>query len=499
MKYFCPIRQLILISCLIFISATRLIASRDTDSLRLIFKKQQLSNGKLIADTNTIAILNKLAYAYANIDSDSGLYFANTAYKISLDIGYKNGQIESLIKKSYILQNQNHLKEASDILFNVIDFLDKNENLKLRARAYNRLAIIHRKKGEYKEAIKYNIKSLDLIQDEKESIPVLNNIAIIYSKLENYDKALPYFERALEIEKKQNNYRKTSRLYQNIALVHQYIGNLDKAKEYLGKSFEIEEKTNNPMGLAEIYSMQAFLDEENDDYEKALNNRFKALEIFKKLENLSYELYQVNNIGVIYLNQKKYTKAIIQFNRALKISTQIEDREMKQEAFYNLSLSYREMKNYKESLFYLEKFNSLKDSIFNLTTSQQIAELEEKYESEKKEKEIFQLQTQNEKQQNDIIKKENFSKIVIALSTLLVIVIILLFRNYREKMRRKLVESKHQRTIEQQKTLEILKNQEIEMINAIMDVQEKERSRIAEEIHDHLGNNLATIKAANNE
>lgn len=494
MKYFCPIRQLLFFSCLIFISATRLLASQDTDSLRLIYKKQQLSNGELIADTNTIAVLNKLAYSYTNIDSDSGLYFANRAYEISLKIDDNNGLIQSLINKSYILQNQNHLKEALDILFNAIDLLDKNDNVKLRAKAYNRLAIIHKKKGEYKEAIKYNIKSLDIIEDEKEMTPVLNSIAIIYSTLENYEKALPYFERALEIEKKQNNYRKTSRIYQNIALVNQYMGKLDQAKEYLGKSLEIEEKTNNPMGLAEIYSMQAYLDEDNEDYEKALENRFKALKIFKELERLSYELYEVNNIGVIYLHQKKYTKAIEQFNRALESATLIEDREMKKEAFYNLSLSYREMKNYKESLFYLEKFNSLKDSIFNLTTSQQIAELEEKYESEKKEKEIFQLQTENERQQNDIIRKENFSKIVIVVSTLLVLVIILLFRNYREKMRRKLVESKHQRTIEQQKTLEILKNQEIEMINAIMEVQEKERSRIAEEIHDHLGNNLATIK-----
>lgn len=492
MKYFCPIRQLITISCLIYIFIPRLYASHQTDSLHTVLEQQKLKEGKLIADIKTVNTLNEIAFSFNDIDST--LHYAQEAWEVALLINYNEGKAHSLLNQGIALKKQKKLEESLVKLYEATHLLKTVEQHHLKAKAFKNIGVIHRHQGKYNEAIDYYIKSLNASNNEQDKSSALNNIGIIHSISGDYEKALHYFHRAIEIEEKLHNNRRISRIYQNIALANGDLGAYETARGWLEKSLALEEKMVNPMGMAQIYSLQAHLNERNKDYDKALENRFKAINIYQSQKNLSFELHEINNIGVLYSLQNKYKKAIEQFNRSLELSILIGDRKMKKEAYYNLSQTYLKMDNYKESLSYLQQFNTLKDSIFNITTSQQIAELEEKYESERKEKEIFQLQTENEKQQSDLAKKESFNKIVIIVSVLLFLVIVLVFMTYREKMRRNLVESKHQRNLEQQKTLEILKNQEIEMINAIMEVQEKERSRIAEEIHDHLGNNLATIK-----
>lgn len=491
MKYFFPIRQLFILSCLIIIYTQ---AKAQTDSLRQLLLDHSIENGKYSNDSNTVAICNELAYLYRNTNIDSALFFANNAWDISLATDNTEGQILSLIRKSALLHRQNKFDQALSLLFKAIKLLDQHPHTKHRATAYNTVGIIYKKQGFFKEAIKYYIKSLNITQDKKTKASVLNNIAIVHGKLHDYNKALNYFMQSLEIEKNLHNDERISRIYQNIALTHYSKGEMEHVKSWLQKSLDLEEKMSNPIGMAQIYSLQADLEEENNDHTSALQKRFKALEIYKQQKHLTFERDELVNIGINYLRQEKYQKSISELKAALKMVEKSGEKQLKRACYYNLSSAYKHIKNYKESLYYLQEYNAIKDSIFNEIKSKQIAELEEKYESERKEKEILQLQTENEKQQNDLAQKESFVKIVLIVSTLLVLIIILLFMTYREKMRSNLIESKHQRTLEQQKTLELLKNQEIEMINALMEVQEKERSRIAEEIHDHLGNNLATIK-----
>lgn len=481
-----------MLSCLIYIFIPRLYASPTTDSLYVALEQQRLKNGKLIPEIKTVHLLNEIAFSHNNIDST--LIYAQKAWELALQINDNEGKAFSLLNQGIVLRKKKSFDESLIKLFESTRLLQAAKEHKVKAKAYKNIGIIHRHQGKYNEAIDFYIQSLHASNQQQDKSSALNNIAIIHSISGDYEKALDYFHRAIAIEKNLNNNRRISRIYQNIALANGDLGKYETARGWLEKSLTLEEKMVNPMGMAQIYSLQAHLNERNEDYKKALENRFKAINIYKNQKNLSFELHEINNIGVLYSLQKKYKKAIEQFNRSLEISILMGDRKMKKEAYYNLSQTYLKMNNYKESLSYLQQFNALKDSIFNITTSQQIAELEEKYESERKENEIFQLQAENEKQQSDLAKKENFNRIVIIVSILLFLVIVLIFKTYREKMRRNLVESKHQRSLEQQKTLEILKNQEIEMINAIMEVQEKERSRIAEEIHDHLGNNLATIK-----
>ena len=81
-----------------------------------------------------------------------------------------------------------------------------------------------------------------------------------------------------------------------------------------------------------------------------------------------------------------------------------------------------------------------------------------------------------------------YSSILIILVILVIVYISL--KNYRRKRLLALQEKE----LETQKNLTLLKEQEITTINAMVEGQEKERKRVAEDLHDNLGNVIATLK-----
>jgi signal transduction histidine kinase len=78
----------------------------------------------------------------------------------------------------------------------------------------------------------------------------------------------------------------------------------------------------------------------------------------------------------------------------------------------------------------------------------------------------------------------------ISLIVFLVLVSLFLLNNSRKK---RLI-AVQERELETQKNLNLLKEQEISTINAMVEGQEKERQLVAEDLHDNLGSALATLK-----
>tara|TARA_R110001632_G_scaffold150172_4_gene267586 strand:- start:2251 stop:4098 length:1848 start_codon:yes stop_codon:yes gene_type:complete len=91
------------------------------------------------------------------------------------------------------------------------------------------------------------------------------------------------------------------------------------------------------------------------------------------------------------------------------------------------------------------------------------------------------------------IKQKRFQNIAIALGSFLLlgsIIAVLVYRNTKRKQHI----AEQAKELEIQRTEKILKEKEIETINAMVSGQEKERQRLAGELHDNLGSTLATVR-----
>jgi len=139
--------------------------------------------------------------------------------------------------------------------------------------------------------------------------------------------------------------------------------------------------------------------------------------------------------------------------------------------------------NYSEAFKNLREFNN-KDVFFSILNNQNaFNELESKYQTAEKEKQILE-----EKQKAQITRNW-----LIAATIALVFgtgIAILVQKNTTKK--RKLAEQ--ETLLKQERVDNLLKQQELVSIDAMIEGQEKERQRVANELHDDLGSLMATIK-----
>ncbi|MBK7854961.1 MAG: histidine kinase dimerization/phosphoacceptor domain-containing protein [Bacteroidetes bacterium] len=125
-----------------------------------------------------------------------------------------------------------------------------------------------------------------------------------------------------------------------------------------------------------------------------------------------------------------------------------------------LSKTHDALKNPSQSLHYFKLYSAVKDSVYNETAAMQLAEIETKYETEKKEKEIELLNKDNEIKSLALKKETMFRNSVIAGGVLLVIIGLLLFNRFR-------IAQEHK--------------------------QQVERLRISSDLHDEVGSTLSSI------
>lgn len=225
--------------------------------------------------------------------------------------------------------------------------------------------------------------------------------------------------------------------------------------------------------------------EEFDDKKLAIRLYQKSLNQIKNDSsgiNILSRLASKLNIGIYHFYNKEFEKAINQFNYIHSFEGKLVKRK---KIYYDywLSLTYEELTDFKSAYKYLKTSRRNQFSFNQSNHLKAVREIQVKYETEKKEKENLQLK---------IDKEKNRSYLIATLLALILISVIGILSFQSSKRKRKLAEQ--QKDLEKQKNLTLLKEQELTTINAMVEGQEKERKRVAKDLHDNLGSVLATLK-----
>ena len=148
-----------------------------------------------------------------------------------------------------------------------------------------------------------------------------------------------------------------------------------------------------------------------------------------------------------------------------------------------MSKNYEKLADYKNANLYLNKYIAYKDSVDIKAQNIAISDIQTKYETAKKEKDIIKLKAEKDRQQNYMI---------IGAGSFMFIITVTILAFYNQKKKKDLAEKDIQ--LEHQKVETLMKEQELKTLDAIVQGQEKERKRIAEDLHDNLGSKLAVLK-----
>lgn len=248
------------------------------------------------------------------------------------------------------------------------------------------------------------------------------------------------------------------------------------------KNEKLESKINNNLGV--LYS------EVLKNYDSGMFYYNRDLEYLKKNYNPNDVFYNYANRAGNYYHLKEHKQAIELLKTADTIKVTDFQKANKRNLNYFLFLNYDALGDTQNALkslkIFMEYDNSLNEEEMNL----KISDLQTKYQT--KEKEIENKILKNE---NSLLESKRKTNQLVSYSLVLTLIFIVAFSFlFIKNLRKKQLISEKEKQLEQQKLATLLKEHELQNIDLMIESQEKERSRLANELHDNLGSMLATLK-----
>ncbi|MBI3218239.1 MAG: tetratricopeptide repeat protein [Bacteroidetes bacterium] len=387
----------------------------DTLELQLPFTK----------DTARVTLLNKIAALHSRTDAKKSLGLSLEALKLAEEINFKNGIAASyrMVGLSWFYNND-HTK-ALENLVKSADVAIANEQWTLAIQNYLNLAGTYSSVyGNYVKAMEFYTKALHVCESQNLTYKIYDAyscIASVYLHQSENEKALDFYMKALLFLEKANDKNSLCILYQNIGQYYSTIHKIEEAESYYEKSLQAFREIKSKGGIITTLVMLSDIYRKRNQLDRALASDMEALAIS---ETVSYErakFYAYNSLGKTYFEKKEYTKSKSSLEAAAAIALKIKMNEELRDTYLYLAQVSNKMTNDSDAYRYQQLHTAFADSVRSRERMSQLAEMEVRFESERKEKE------------NQLLKKDNdLNKLyaaVASISFLSVVVIGFLFFN----------------------------------------------------------------------
>ncbi|TZF86387.1 tetratricopeptide repeat protein (plasmid) [Pedobacter sp. BS3] len=388
------------------------------------------------------------------------------------------------------------------------------------AEALHNLAITYEAQGNYQTALNYNFRALKirkLLADSIKTANTLNNIGISYDELGNFTLALKYYNEAYQIYKKLNDREKLAMVTTNLGILFKGHEDFRQAIAYYKEAYAIYKTLKMPLESAFTEANLGSGYHYTHQYDSCLYYSLKAAKVLKEQHILQFLPVTYANAGIAYfelgntakalellqsaltqharygnkkemsfcnihlarimMKQKNNAAAQAYLKQAISLGEQIGASKQVMDAQLLLADVYRDEKDFERAYQAQQAYGFIKDSLFRKEKTRLITEFQTKYETEKKEQQIVSLNQQNTIQQLKI--RQRTVLLLIAVALLLAGAIITYLLNNRRKLK-----------AEARLQTEINKQQEL-TTRAVLDAEERERRRIATDLHDGVGQILS--------
>ncbi|HHC79112.1 MAG TPA: tetratricopeptide repeat protein [Flavobacteriia bacterium] len=412
-----------------------------------VSEKQQLQAA--IDTTSTISdkvtLYADLAWEYIIIENDSALLIANKSLTFSKENNYKLGEAISL--------------ETKGLYYEAV-------------------------KGDYSLASKFYFEGIKICEanDLAYATSIYHSLGVMFHTSDNYKKAKEYYTIAYKRAKAENNLSLQKKCLVNLGSVNSSLKNYNEAEKLLLESLNIN--VQREMDFS-IYANLGNLYIRQKKYKKAIPFLEKATvqhpDNTDSEEHLSF-LIDAKTALKDSANMKPILKRAINYAN--------ESNALRKKSIMILSISnyYTQFGDYKKALNYRDEYLYLYEEIKKRQRDETVYELETRYQTEKKEREIA--------EQNLIIVKKNRQKNQILFGLISVgILSIGLFIFFKKRIKYQKTIAVQTETLQQQKIIDLQQKNKLIALNSMIEGQEVERLRIAKDLHDSLGGLLSTIKA----
>jgi len=310
-------------------------------------------------------------------------------------------------------------------------FFKAKKDLKGCAGVYNEMGTLYKKSNRLNESQEmfYNSYQLSLqIRDTACMASALNNGGIVFEMRNDLDAALKAYNTALKLYVQISDSIGQSYCFENIGGVYLMQKNFEMAEQFLLKSlaFRIAKKMNQPIAFSYLY------------------------------------------LGDLYQQKNDFSKALGMYEKAANLSEILQYPDLQQRAYYALSETNKQVGAYEKALVYYTKATTIKDSLFNAMRSQQLTEIQTKYEVENKVQENILLKQKLELE-GQRASNRNLILLIFLISLFLLVIGGLFYYKRRQN------------------------ELELQTFAKIQNAEQEQRLRISHDLHDHVGAQLSYV------
>ncbi len=350
----------------------------------------------------------------------------------------------------------------------------------------------------YREAMSFFLKSLAIEEkrgDTGRMADIYDELGSVYYYMEVFDKSLDYHQKALDIYRRYNDTT-------GIAAVLCHLGSLHSSREFCEKRTR-EEKLIDFQTAIDYYNQSnkycALADDQDgiaknnqniaavynklEKPELALGYVLKALEHCRKVNDPEGVLSTLFTLGKTYYRLGDYGKSVEAFRESERMSIEHKLTGGIQYLYESMAMPYRDMGDYENAYECYIKYMTIRDSVYNAEKSRQIIELETKYQSEIRQKEILRLKAEQ--------KRRN--ALLYSLSAIVLLLVFLIYYHLRLSRKNRIIDQQNLQ-LKEDKIRELEQERLYLATRSVMEGEEAERTRLASDLHNGLGGLLSGIK-----
>ena len=405
-------------------------------------------------------------------------------------------QIFFLIVASCFFKNAIAQNEIIPILLNQLnkdslnELIQKKENAKdykALSCIYGGMFMFYCESQDRALAIEYAIKTEEYSLKAGDSLKYYfteTKLGEFSTDAHDYKTAISYYQNALKYYERTKNYKMLFHSYGGLANTYAMQGDFKRSADYESLAVNANAKGKDTLGIVILNDIKIRILIDSNKLSESIRLAKKNLILIDKAQTFGSDeatrmirrKIELNYLGECYNISKDYATAIDYLKQVLPGAQQIDFNDLDIARYHLLIKSYISLGEKDSALKYSDSLHKKIYRTFQQVNPEKLNEISAKYETEKKQRQIEQLQLQNHLQQLRVETQRKLNIAFISMLALALVTTYFIVKNIQHK--RKL-----QLNLERQRSY-------LAKVQAV----ETERYRISSELHDDLGSGLSTIR-----